>query len=233
MANAFNQFAEGYGQGQDMAQGFARQRAGNALAGGDYAGGANALFKAGDIGSGLAVQQYGHRDETQDSTEAAHKLEFLGKAARVLRQIPDDGTQAHRRAALQRLTPTLQAMGLDPQTMQALQTADLSDQALDMFANTTDQHIRTIQQGRHVRGINDQTGKEAWAYDLPNDPGATKGLPQGFRQNADSGDLEIDPGYLQGKAALAKATRAPLRGRSGGGGAHPGYGGLPPGYRPK
>lgn len=145
MANAFNQFAEGYGQGQGMAQDFAQQRAGNALAQGDVAGAANTLYRSGQLQQGAVVQD---RQTALHDKEVKDRLAWMSSAADALAQVPDDGTQQARKAAMQQhVLPTLQAMGLDPNTLQALSNADLSDQSLSMFKAQVSHQLQVVNRG--------------------------------------------------------------------------------------
>lgn len=213
MANPFNQFNEGYDQGNQMAQGFARQQAGKALAGGDYAGGANALFKSGQVGGGFAVQDQ-QRQEQDHPREAAQKLQMLSQIARSLRQIPDDGTQAHRKAALAKFSQTFQAMGLPPQDFEGL---DLSDSSLDMFATTTQQHAYQLIQRRDgsTVAVNPMTLEQKPVL-APMQGAAAGGarLPFGWEYDDNGDPVPIDS-FVRGKARLAGATRAPRVGRAG------------------
>lgn len=125
----------------------ARQQAGNALAGGDYSGGANALFRGGLIDEGSKVQDQGYQQQTREDAkrteETKKRISFLKQAASALSQVPDDGTQTARKAALnQHVLPAIQLMlqgdPSAPQTLQALQSADLSNTSLQTFMGELD-----------------------------------------------------------------------------------------------
>lgn len=164
-ANSLNYFAKGQQDAQAGLDTFTRARAGNALAKGDYAGGANALFRGGMIQEGAGVQQMQQQGEDralrmedrklgiadkqreQKAAEAKAKGEFFMRAADVLSQIPDDGTQAQRRQSLQQLAPTFEAMGIDSQTVQTLMSADLSDQSLQAFKGSIAKELQAINLG--------------------------------------------------------------------------------------
>lgn len=225
VGNALAARRSGYDEMQVIGENLARRKAGHALAGGDYKGGANALLKAGMLNDGLGIQRHG---EKQQADDAAQRLEFFSRAAQTLRQIPDDGTQTHRRAALEKLGPTLEAMGVDPQVIDQLRGADLSDQSLDMFGGQLEQEkTRIIQSGRYTVGIGERTGEERWRHELPQDAASPK-LPFGWSYD-ENGQPVVQDTFVEGKARLSAATRKPSggggsRARSGGGGSS--------GYRP-
>jgi hypothetical protein len=214
---------------QSMFDQFARQRAGNALAQGDYQGGANALLRSGQIGAGLGVQRAGEQQDDGDVQEAAEKLEFLSKASRMLRQLPMEA----RKGALGQLRQTFIAMGLPDEVVAQMEAADLSDQTLDLFGGSVEQAKAQIRQsGRYTYALDPASGKELWRHEAPADS-ARNDLPQGYEMGPE-GRPRIADWYVQGERAKAGAKRAPPRGRSGGGrSSGGGYPGLPPGYRPK
>lgn len=143
---------EAFGRGQGLVQNAfdqsARMRAGNALSGGDYAGGANALFKGGLIDEGSKVQDQGYQQQARQKAQAdaarAEKLTVLAKAADALGTTPDDPQHMSRRQHLQaRILPALQQMGYPPEVLQALSdpNLDLSDQSLQMFKGSIAKEI--------------------------------------------------------------------------------------------
>jgi hypothetical protein len=201
---------------QSMFDQFARQRAGNALAQGDYQGGANALLRGGMLRDGMAVQAAGQRQSGGDIQEAAEKLEFMGKAARMLRQLPMEA----RPQAREQLMGTFQAMGLPPEVLQQIAQAELSDQNLDVFAGETEKaKVRVQQSGRYTVGLEEDTGRELWRHEMPADS-QTERLPTGYEMTPDG--PRIADWYVQGEQRKSGARRAPARsgggGRGGGGG---------------
>lgn len=186
-------FDEIWGAGQVVRKGVQNafdqstfQRAGNALAGGDTQGGMNALNRGGmlDEASKLGEQQYrndalkaraAEQQREQQAAERKQRGEFFIRAADAIGQIPDDGTQAGRRQALQQLVPTFKAMGIGDQDIQALMSADLSDQSLAMFKGSVAQQLKIIEGPDGIYGVNERTG-------------ATRRL-QGYPQKP----IEIDP----------------------------------------
>ncbi|MBJ7410122.1 MAG: hypothetical protein JHD15_07110 [Phenylobacterium sp.] len=105
--------ARGYSLGNALRGDVARSRAGSALAGGDYAGGANALLTNGDIEAGLRVQDYGAWQ--QSAAAAAEKAaeeeglkfttEIAGRLAEVHRSSKDLNATL---AAFDQVVPQLQ-----------------------------------------------------------------------------------------------------------------------------
>jgi len=67
----FNQFQQGWDASQNRLNQFARQRAGNMLAGGDVEGAANALYRAGDLTNGFTLQQHQQQLTDQQRTRQA------------------------------------------------------------------------------------------------------------------------------------------------------------------
>jgi hypothetical protein len=151
---------------QSMFDQFARQRAGNALAQGDYQGGANALLRAGQIGPGLQVQRAGEQQDEGGIQEAAEKLEFMGKAAGMLRRLPLEA----RAAAREQLMGTFQAMGLPPEVLQQIAQAELSDQNLDVFAGETEKARANIYQMRDGSLVRWDGQEATRVYEPPEDP---------------------------------------------------------------
>jgi len=161
----WNNFAEGWGQGQRMFDQFSRQRAGNLLASGDTQGGVNALYKGGlfDEAGQMQDQQYrndylqyqrdamkANAEEKQQERAVAERKErgtFFLQAADAISKIPDDGSQAQRRQALQTLVPTFQAMGIAPEHIQALIGVDLSDQSLAMLKGNLSKELEQFTLG--------------------------------------------------------------------------------------
>jgi hypothetical protein len=149
MVNPLAAFREGY----DLMQGFrdnqARQQAGNALAGGDYRGGANALLQNGMLSQGMDVRQAGAAQDKarQDQEKAAKaegfKLMLDGEAA--LSSVPLE----QRRAVLNgQVIPLLQARGAPAELLQQLQQLPedgLSDQGLQVFRQALGGELQKVQ----------------------------------------------------------------------------------------
>jgi hypothetical protein len=137
-------------EGYDFAQGLRDRRtmnnAGNALAGGDYRGGANALLQGGMLDQGMGLLNYDQRNQEaqaksmQQQAEAAkaakvEQAQLLLRGAEALRQRPE----AERMAAMQaEILPQLVQMGLDQspegqQVLQRIMQGGLTDAQLDSF----------------------------------------------------------------------------------------------------
>jgi hypothetical protein len=149
MVNPLAAFRDGY----DLSQGFydarTRKQAGNALAQGDYQGGANALLGGGMINDGMGMLQYDQKNrqmqaeqeraeqEQAKATQAAH-MQTLLRGAQGLRQLPPE---ARRQAYETQVKPLLLQMGLDqdPQGQMMLakwEQSQFTDGELDPFITT-------------------------------------------------------------------------------------------------
>jgi hypothetical protein len=219
--NAMDRFDVGRKQVQNAFNQSAMQQAGKAMASGDAAGGQNMLYRAGLFDEAGQVQDRQYRNEElgfrrdvlkstvaekereRAAAERKERLGFFKQAAGVLGQIKVQGDQtgeatiAERRKAMQQLTPTFQAMGLEPAVIQQLQTADLSDRSLQVFLGELDKvEYQFLQNDAGIFAGNKGTGTIKQVQTLPGKP------------------LELDPSktYLMpdtGGAAPASAVSAP------------------------
>jgi len=134
MVNPLAAFREGY----DLMQGFrdnqARQQAGNALAGGDYRGGANALLQNGMLSQGMDVRQAGAAQD-KAAVDAAKAKQGEG-----LKAMLDGGQSLLRIPAEQRrqvyegqIVPLLQSRGIAPELLQQMGQSQFTDQELQTF----------------------------------------------------------------------------------------------------
>lgn len=90
VGNPWDGVARGRVLGNALRGDVARSRAGAALAGGDYAGGANALLTNGDIESGLRVQDYGQRQQASAAaSQKAAEEEGLKFTAEIAGRLAD------------------------------------------------------------------------------------------------------------------------------------------------
>lgn len=219
--------------GNDEADRNTLMGAGNLLASGDTTGGANALMRGGMLDQGFQVQKQQQQVESQKREQAAAKLETLGKVFSGLKRIPDDGTQAARRQALAGYAPHLRQLGFSDEEIAEMQDDDLSDNNLLMAETQAANAKWQIMQRRDGSVVGVNQGSLQTQEVLPALPAATmqRNTPFGWDVDENGNPYPMDS-FVKGKARLAGATRAPARGRSGGG-SHPGFGGLPPGYRPK
>lgn len=202
-----------------------RRQAGNALAGGDYGGAANALLQGGDLEAGMAVQgaQRGIQTADREQTKAAVLSVVTG-----LRQLPAEA----RAAQLQAIGPRLAAFGVTPEQLATITPDDLSDQGLDSLISMMGGEVQrpTAYNMRH--GIVERDpygGGYKLAYEAPEqDPNA----PAGYRWTED-GALEAipggpaDPRVAGGLAASRRAAPRPRSSGGGGGGSRPSGGSAP------
>jgi hypothetical protein len=201
MGNPFNQFNEGWDASQGRFDQLAQRQAGNMLASGDTSGAANALFRAGDIKTGVGLQE---SQRKRQSEETAEKLKWMSSAADALTRVPADGRQ---QAFDQHLLPTFQAMGLPPDVIDTLRRADKSDQALALFKRDVDnQYDFFTTRGGGVYKGNKRTGSvEAFRDPTPESPkGSWK-----ERTNADGSTSLVwltDPGAEAAPAPAAPAA---------------------------
>lgn len=236
----------GFNEMEGVRNAFARRQAGGAIAGGDMQGGMNALYRAGDLeGAGqLQAQQsrgeelqyrQGKMQQEQQAKEAADKLDFLANIARRLKTVPADPNDPNftaRRQALAGFRQTFQAMGLPDEQIAKMEGADLSDNTLDMFAGNMEQAKWQIIQRRDGSIVGVNQGSLEQKEIMPALPASTlqRNVPFGWSLD-EEGNPTVEPTFVQGKAAIARATRAPPRGRGGGGRRSGGGSGkLPPGF---
>ena len=115
-------FEAGQGQRKAREQEAGRMKLGNALAGGDYKGGASMAYGMGDLETGMKLQEYG---KGLEDAEAEAKRVGLIKTGMGLLQTPLEQREAMR----PQLAQTLQQFGvqLDPQQLAQM---DLSDEGI-------------------------------------------------------------------------------------------------------
>jgi hypothetical protein len=222
-------------EGYDFAQGLRDRRtmnnAGNALAGGDYRGGANALLQGGMLDQGMGLLNYDQRNQEaqakamQQQAEAAkaqqaESMKSMLGGAQSLRQLPP----AARAAAYQaQVRPLLQQMGLDEQILTHLDGSDFSDGQLDPFIATLGGEL----QKPEYQIITPGNGQRPYAVERGN-PGSFQYVgpevtgPQG-EWKAEGGNMWFYPADgsepRKGPALTpTPRTYAPPRARSGGGG---------------
>jgi hypothetical protein len=233
MAYAANIFAQGmdafdksYDRTQTMRQDRARTQAGQSLASGDRQGAAQAFGQAGmtdDVRQMQADRQavdntsYSRqRDQhADDLATQQHRAEALKSAATGLKGVQP----GHRAQILQQIagSPLFQQAGIDPGMFQGLTEDQLTDEALDAFTGTIDEHLQGVNLGGGGYGSYD---KRSGKLDVLREPDKLQVIP--------NGGLAIGP---NGEQIRNPKTFAPQRPRAASsGGALPG---LPPGYRPK
>lgn len=217
-------FEDGFNGAQMATDTIGRKIAGNLLAKGDYQGGANMLYQAGQLDEGAQFDDEARKRQKED---LAQRLDFFDRAATALEGIPDtDGQQTARRAAVQRLVPTFQAMGMDDKTIGTIVNGDLSNPSLQAFRGHTAKLRDHVLQGVNLGGggfasFNGGTGE----FKVLREPSKATKVPPGFMEDPEGGGIVVDPNYVQGQGAIAEAKakaaakyRPAPRGRSGGGG---------------
>lgn len=156
-AQGMDAFDRGYDRMQTMRQDRARTQAGRALASGDRAGAMQRFGEAGmtdDVRQVQEDQRLADHDQRRRATEdAAARLDFMERAATLIGQIPDDGTQTQRRAALEKLMPTFQQFVPDPAALESMRSTDLSDSSLRAFIGEVKKYQQIISNERGIFGV--------------------------------------------------------------------------------
>lgn len=196
-----------------------RKAAGNALAGGDYAGAANAMFEGGELQGGLAVQG---AERNQQAADRDQQRSAIAAAVSGLLHVPE----AERAQVFQqRIAPVFQQIGLGEYISQ-IQPDDLSDASLRALSVSMGGEVeapfandRSGPNGSVLRPDR-YTGEYAEAYSAPFDPRA--GASPGYMWTDETRTAQrfipggqADPSVAGG---LAASRRAPPRARASGGG---------------
>lgn len=225
MINPLAAFRDGYNTMQGFRDQRTKMQAGNALAGGDYRGGANALLQGGMLGDGMDVMQAGMTQDKarqdQEKTAKAEGFKVLLDGTEALSTVPLE----QRRAMLQsQIIPLLQSRGAPPDLLQHLTSLPddgLTDQSLVAFRQALGgemQKLQTFQSGGTVVGINPQTGVQGWQAQVgpPAEPPKSQTVegPDGLYERQADGSWKKVATF--GAPARTFAPRAP---RGGGGGA--------------
>lgn len=194
-----------------------RQQAGNALAGGDYGGAANALFQGGDLQSGLAVQ---NAQSTRQTADRERQRSALAAAASGLLYVP-----AEQRAAMfqNTIAPRLIAEGVPQEIVSQITPDVLSDQSLRGFVASMGGEVQNAPSGYQWEGQNlryipggpeDPRNQRpiVTPYGIMLPPGAQ--LPQGMGQPAPQG--EVLDALPQGARIRPRPNQAPSAPAAGG-----------------
>lgn len=140
----------------DFAADLAQRQAGQSLAVGDYAGASGQLYRSGQLSAGAQVQGLGQEQEDRQAAQAAalrkeqmsqqdrmlvdqqrqmkERAAFFKQTAQVLKGVP----MQERSSAVQSLTPSFQALGVSPEDIQKIQSAQLDDNTLNLFIGEVD-----------------------------------------------------------------------------------------------
>jgi hypothetical protein len=237
-------------EGYDFAQGLRDRRtmnnAGNALAGGDYRGGANALLQGGMLDQGMGLLNYDQRNrqaealamQQQAEAEKAGKVEqaqILLRGAQALRQRPE----AERMTVMQtEIMPQLVQMGLDQspegqQIIQRIMQGGLSDQQLDSFIQLYGGELQKpewqiVQTPQGVIAVDKQNpSNPVTISQTPVKPEIQRG-PDGLYERQPDGSWKRVQAF--GAAPRVFAPRAPRGGGGRGSAPTSGSSELPPGF---
>jgi len=218
---------QGYERGRQIRQDRAMMQAGNALAGGDYKAGANALYGGGMIEQGSGLEDRGNALATRQAEVAAKQRtiddQSILQGATAIRQLPP----AQRRMAYEQIVkPRLaQEIGDTPEGRRMLEMFDQSDWqdgSIDTFIATFGGEVEK----RKYQIITPGNGQRPYAVEQDN-PGSFQYVgpevtgPQGEWKEV-GGNLWFFPADgsrpQKGDATTPKPkTYAPPRARSGGG----------------
>lgn len=145
MANALDAFNQGYGTSWDRQEALTNKltnrQAGASLAAGDYGGAAGTLYKAGDLGMGSQVQNYGQAQEDraakQEEVKAVQELKFLKAASDALGEIngsnPQETERLRNEAFDAHVVPALKVQGANDDMIQKMRSAGFSNDVLRTF----------------------------------------------------------------------------------------------------
>lgn len=230
MSIPFDGFQQGLMTGQQFGAGLRQRRnareIGGLMASGDVAGARAVAYGQGDIPTGQALDR---QLSAQDQARAEQRTEALLGGIAYLRTIPPE----QRPQAFTQMRGQLGAV-FEPDMLDQLSGADMSDQSLAAFGAALGQEAERLQlfqqRGGDIVGVNPRTGQEASRINAPAevfDP--FEGAPQGFRWTDEQRSaLQPIPGYIDGRQQISAAGRAPPRPRSSGGGSRPSGGSSAP-----
>lgn len=230
-------FTDGLMTGANLGRGIYRARTGREIGGqlaaGDLSGAAAAAFGQGDFQTGQAIQGQISDEQKQ---QAEQRTQALMSGIRYLQSVPVD----MRPQAFAQMRAQLGTI-FEPQMLDQLSSADMSDQSLNAFGAALGAEADRLQlfqtRGGDIVGVSQRTGRELSRVAAPAeafDPIAD--APQGFRWADEQRSRLIPiPGYVEGRSQISAAGRAPSRPRSSTSGAaapttRPGNSSLPPGF---
>jgi hypothetical protein len=172
-----------------------RAALGQQAAGGDLTGATNAALEAGDFEAAAEIAKWAKDKSAQEKEAAAQRADQVAALAYAVRNTPPE----QRAAAVQQLLPQLQALGFQPQQLDAF---DWSDQSLDaVIAQSLGVKEVLMQQDREADNARDERRLSL----------------EGERVNIARGQL----GVSQGNLALSRQRERRVAaggGSSGGGG---------------
>lgn len=237
MSNPWDSFQQGMMTGQRFGSDLRERRnareIGGMMSSGDVEGARGLAYQQGDLRTGQAIDR---QLSEAERAQAERRTEALAGGIRYLRTVPAD----QRPQAFAQMRGQLGAI-FEPELLDQLAGADMSDQALNAFGAALGEEATRMQlfqtRSGDIVGVNPASGDNRVIYDGPEQQEAA---PNGYRWTAE-GSLEAIPGGPADTSvvsARAAAGRAPPRGRSSGGGRSGGApraapssgGGLPPGF---
>lgn len=213
MQNPFDGFQRGLMTGAQLG-GRMRQRRqaadlGTAYSTGGASGARDEAMRQGDINTAAMLSR---QLSAEERDRAEQRVETLSGGVRALLSVPE----AQRQQMLATLAPQLSTV-FDPEALQALQSADLSDASLNAFGAALGQEAQRMQlfQTRtgDIIGVNPATGEQRMVYDGPE---PERDAPQGYRWT-ENGALQAIPGGPADPRVVgerAAAGRAPARPRA-------------------
>ena len=245
MVNPLAAYREGWDTSQGLFDTRTQRQAGNALAQGDYRGGANALLQGGMLKDGMDVQAFDQKRQAQ-AQEQERAMQEQAKAAQVqslktmlggaqsLLQVqgatPEEVAANRKQVYQTQVRPLLERQGVPPELLAKFDTSGFTDQELQPFVTTLGGELQKPE-WQMVRGPDGSLV----AYDQNNlDNRRDLQAPDPFyAQEREAKIAAIRAQEVQRRAAAARAARGPAPrggGRGRGGAPTSGSSELPPGF---
>jgi hypothetical protein len=251
MVNPLAAYREGWQTSQGLFDQRTQRQAGNALAQGDYRGGANALLQGGMLDEGMQMQAFDQKRQAQ-AQEQERAMQEQAKGAQVqslktmlggaqsLLQVqgatPEEIAANRKQVYQTQVRPLLEQQGVPPELLAKFDTSGFTDQELQPFVTTLGGEL----QKPEWQIVTPGNGQRPYAIQKGN-PGSFQYVgpevtgPQG-EWKAEGGNMWFYPADgsepRKGPALTpTPRTYAPPRARSGGGrgGSGGGYSDIPAG----
>lgn len=213
LRNAENAREEEFQVGQRNAL----RTAGVAYAGGDNALASDTLATNGLLSQAMQLDQQGRTNATADIAagridEDRQRATVLAGAQGLLRLPPEQWLPTFTST----VAPRLLEVGIGQPMIDQILADGISQQELESIVATLGGDVEEPKYLQGARGALDVI--DPYSGSLTNVRQAEReSAPSGFRWRADGTGVEPIPGYIEGRGEVAGATRAPPRGRSGGG----------------
>jgi lysozyme family protein len=151
------------------------KQAGTALAGGDYAGAANAYYKGGDVANGMKVQDAGAQLQDQQRKREAEGALAIAKGVRGIvasGKAGDPNDPATYQRAYQAAVQYAPSLGIDPKHLQQMAPAFQADPQgfLNFMESQAQKELQFFQTDRGIYVGDRGTGKVSEAAPLPGKP---------------------------------------------------------------